>query len=106
VWLWLLFPLSINFLLDFLVSVGIGMTYWFLFRDEASSLGLGIPWGFLFGLIWWYVGPLTLVPLLLTGVYDWRASAASVLLPSLIGHLIYGGGTAFTFLWLEQRYQR
>jgi hypothetical protein len=92
--------------LHLLVSVVIGMTYGLLFRDEASSLGLGIPWGFLFGLIWWYVGPLTLLPLLLTGVYDWRASAASVLLPSLIGHLIYGGGTAFTFLWLEQRYHR
>jgi len=82
------------------------MTYGLLFRNEASSLGLGIPWGFLFGLIWWYVGPLTLLPLLRTGVYDWRASAASALLPSLIGHLLYGGATAFTFLFLEQRYNR
>src|SRR5258707_1917767 len=74
-----------------IVSVLIGMTYGLLFRNEAPSLGLGIPWGFLFGLIWWYVGPLTLLPLLLTGAFDWRASAASVLLPSLIGHLIYVG---------------
>jgi len=89
-----------------IVSVLIGMTYGLLFRNEAPSLGLGIPWGFLFGLIWWYVGPLTLLPLLLTGVCDWRASAASALLPSLIGHLIYGGATAFIFLLLEQRYKR
>ena len=89
-----------------LVSVGIGMTYGLLFRDEAPSIGLGIPWGFLFGMIWWYVGPLTLLPLILTGVYDWRASAAAALLPSLIGHLIYGGATAFTFLVLERRYKR
>ena len=89
-----------------LVSAGIGMTYGLLFRNEAPSIGLGIPWGFLFGLIWWYVGPLTLLPLALTGVYDWRASAASALLPSLIGHLIYGGATALIFLLLEQRYKR
>jgi hypothetical protein len=89
-----------------LVSVGIGMTYGLLFRNEALSIGLGIPWGFLFGMIWWYVGPLTLLPLILTGVCDWRASAAAALLPSLIGHLIYGGATAFTFLLLEQRYKR
>ena len=88
-----------------LVSVGIGMTYGLLFRDEAPSIGLGVPWGFLFGMIWWYVGPLTLLPLILTGVYDWRASAAAALLPSLIGHLIYGGATAFTFLVLERRYK-
>ena len=92
--------------LHLMVSAGIGMTYGLLFRNEASSLGLGIPWGFLFGLIWWYVGPLTLLPLLRTGVYDWRASAASALLPSLIGHLLYGGATAFTFLFLERRYNR
>src|SRR6266478_5206806 len=89
-----------------LVSVGIGMTYGLLFRNEAPSIGLGVPWGFLFGVIWWYVGPLTLLPLILTAVYDWRASAAVALLPSLIGHLIYGGATAFTFLLLERRYKQ
>jgi uncharacterized membrane protein YagU involved in acid resistance len=93
-------------IIHLLVSVGIGMTYGLLFRNEAPSVGLGVPWGFLFGMIWWYVGPLTLLPLILTGVYDWRASAAAALLPSLIGHLIYGGATAFTFLVLERRYKR
>ena len=93
-------------IIHLLVSSGIGMSYGFLFRDEAPSTGLGVPWGFLFGLIWWYVGPLTLLPLILTGVYDWRASAAVALFPSLIGHLIYGGTTAFTFLLLERRYKR
>jgi hypothetical protein len=93
-------------LIHLLVSAGIGMTYGLLFRNEAPSIGLGIPWGFLFGVIWWYVGPLTLLPLILTGVYDWRASAAAALLPSLLGHLIYGGATAFTFLLLERRYKR
>ncbi len=70
-----------------LISVGIGMTYGLLYRNEAPSIGLGIPWGFLFGMIWWYVGPLTLLPLILTGVYDC-------------------GATAFTFLVLERQYKR
>lgn len=96
----------LGLVIHLLVSTGIGMTYGLLFRDEAPSIGLGVPWGFLFGVIWWYVGPLTLLPLILTGVYDWRASAAAALLPSLIGHLIYGGATAFTFLLLERRYKR
>src|SRR5712672_46746 len=95
-----------DLVIHILVSVRIGMTYRLLFRKEAPSIGLGVPWGILFVLIWWYVGPLTLLPLILTGVYDWRASAAAALLPSLIGHLIYGGATAFTFLLLEQRYKK
>jgi hypothetical protein len=89
-----------------LVSTVLGMSYGLLFRDEAASLGLGVPWGFLFGVIWWYAGPLTLLPLVLRGGCDWSASAASTLLPSLLGHLIYGATTAVTFLVLERRYKR
>src|ERR1700745_1167063 len=93
-------------IIHLLVCAVIGMSYGFLFRDEAPSISLGVPWGFLFGLIWWYVGPLTLLPLTLTGVYDSRASAAVALFPSLIGHLIYGGTPEFSFLWLERRSKR
>ena len=93
-----------GFLLHLFVSAVIGMSYGLLFRHEASSLGLGVMWGWLFGLIWWYIGPMTLLPLLLTGECDWRASAASALLPSLTGHLVFGATTALIFLVLETRY--
>lgn len=93
-------------ILHLLVSAAIGMTYGLLFRNEASSLGLGVAWGWLFGLTWWFVGPMTLLPLLLTGVCDWSTDAASALLPSLMGHLIYGAATAFVFLLLERRYTK
>ena len=95
-----------GFLVHLVVSSLIGMTYGLLFRNEGSSLSLGLPWGWLFGLIWWYLGPMTLLPLLLTGETDWRASAASALLPSLIGHLVYGAVTAVVFLLLERRRQK
>jgi uncharacterized membrane protein YagU involved in acid resistance len=89
-----------------LVSAAIGMTFGVLFRNEAPNLGAGVSWGWLFGLIWWYLGPLTLLPLILTGVCDWSTDAASALLPSLIGHLLYGAVTALVFLMLERRYTR
>ena len=75
-----------------------------LFRDEASNLAMAGSWGWVFGLIWWYVGPLTLLPLILTGEIDWRISAASILLPSLLGHLIYGACTGSLFYILERAY--
>jgi hypothetical protein len=93
-------------LIHLIVSAAIGMTYGLLFRNEASSFGLGIAWGWLFGLIWWYAGPLTLLPLLLTGQCDWSTDAVSALLPSLMGHLIYGATTALIFLIFERRYTR
>ena len=95
-----------GFIVHMCVSAVIGMSYGLLFRHEASNLGLGVMWGWLFGLIWWYIGPMTLLPLLLTGECDWRASAASALLPSLSGHLIFGATTALIFLLLERRYTR
>ena len=92
--------------LHLLVSAAIGMTYGLLFRREGLSIVRGISWGWVFGLIWWYLGPLTLLPLLRTGEADWRPEAAAALLPSLIGHLAYGAVTALTFLLLERRYSR
>ena len=93
-------------LVHLLVSSLIGMTFGLLFRNESSSLGAGVAWGWLFGLIWWYLGPLTLLPLMLTGVCDWSTDAASALLPSLIGHLLFGAVTALVFLLFERRHTR
>jgi hypothetical protein len=87
-------------------SALIGMTYGVLFRNEGSSISVGVPWGFVFGMIWWYAGPLTLLPLIQTGECDWSSAGASALLPSLLGLLIYGGVTAAVFLGLQYRYQR
>jgi hypothetical protein len=93
-------------LIHLVISALIGASYGLLFRNEASSFGLGMAWGWLFGLMWWYLGPLTLLPMLLTGQIDWRPETASSLLPLLPGHLIYGAATAFVFLLLEDRYKR
>jgi hypothetical protein len=101
-------PLSIvrALSLHLMVSVLIGMTFGILFRRESPSIGFGVMWGWLFGAIWWYLGPVTFLPLLLTGETDWRASAVSALLPSLMGHLIFGATTAFVFLLVERSYTR
>jgi len=93
-------------MLHLLVSMIVGMTFGLLFRHESPSIGLGAMWGWLFGMIWWYLGPITLLPLLLTGETDWRATAVSALLPSLMGHLIFGATTALVFLLVEARYRR
>jgi hypothetical protein len=93
-------------LIHLAVSAVIGMSYGLLFRNETSSSGSSVGWGWLFGLIWWYLGPLTLLPLLLTGVCDWSTNAVSALLPSLLGHLIYGVVTALVFSLFDHDYTR
>jgi uncharacterized membrane protein YagU involved in acid resistance len=98
--------IPIGFLLHLLISALVGMSYGLLFRNEGLNLGWGASWGWLFGMIWWYLGPMTLLPLMLTGECDWTVDAASTLLPSLLGHLVYGAVTALVFLLLERRFTR
>jgi uncharacterized membrane protein YagU involved in acid resistance len=94
----------VGFLVHLLISSLIGMSYGLLFRREAPDFGSGIAWGLVYGLIWWFIGPLTLLPILLGGSFIWTTEAAGGLLPSLIGHLIYGAATAVVFLKLERRH--
>jgi hypothetical protein len=86
------------------VSVFIGMTYGLLFRHEAPDAASAIAWGLVYGLLWWFIGPMTLQPILLRERFSWTTGTAAALLPSLIGHLIYGAATAATFLTLERRH--
>ena len=95
---------ALGFTVNMVVSAGIGISYGLLFQREAPNIASGICWGLLYGLIWWFAGPLTLLPLLLTGSCDWTVDAASALLPSLIGHLLYGAVTASAFFLLERRH--
>jgi hypothetical protein len=86
------------------ISAIVGKSYGLLFQREAPNVASGLAWGLLYGLIWWFIGPLTLMPILLGGSFTWTTTAAGALLPSLIGHLLYGGATATAFLLLERRH--
>jgi uncharacterized membrane protein YagU involved in acid resistance len=96
--------LPIAFMGHMAVSVLIGMSYGVLFRDQARDWQSGLSWGLLYGLVWWFLGPLTLLPLFSGGAPTWTAEAADAVLPWLLGHLLYGGTTASVFMLLERRH--
>jgi uncharacterized membrane protein YagU involved in acid resistance len=94
----------IGFLVHLGISALVGMSYGTLFRREAPNAGSAVAWGLLYGLIWWFIGPLTLMPILLGVDFEWTMTVAGALLPSLVGHLVYGAATASVFLVLERRH--
>jgi uncharacterized membrane protein YagU involved in acid resistance len=47
-------------------------------------------WGLVYGAVWWFLGPQTLLPVFRGLPVDWSIAEAGALLPSLIGHLFYG----------------
>jgi hypothetical protein len=86
------------------VSAGLGALYGVLFVHESRDLAAAIAWGLLFGLVRWYVDPLTLGPVLRGDGLTWTAQAAAALLPALVGDLAFGAATATSFLALERRH--
>ncbi len=94
----------LGFVVHMIIGAVIGMSYGVLFRREAPDPGAAVVWGAVYGVAWWFLGPLTLMPELLGGSFDWSAAAAGTAMPSLVGHLLYGAGTAVAFLVLERRY--
>ncbi len=94
----------LGFVVHMGISTMIGMSYGVLFAYEAPDAGSSVIWGMLYGLVWWFVGHLTLLPILLGESFTWTTEAAGAGLPSLIGHLIYGAALALMFLLLERRH--
>jgi uncharacterized membrane protein YagU involved in acid resistance len=87
------------------ISALIGVSYGLLFEHESPDFAAGIAWGLLYGLVWWFLGRLTLFPILQGLSFTWTHEAAADALPLLIGHLIYGAVTAVVFLVFERRHR-
>ena len=96
-------PLALGIFLHLAASTAIGASYGVLFRGESTDGVSCSLWGCVLGLIAWYAGPLTLLPLIRTGQCDWRPEAAAALLPLLVSHLLFGVITANVFSAFEPR---
>ena len=86
-------------------SAIIGAAFGVVFGGLVAGLGSGVGSGFAYGAIWWLLGPLTLMPLFMGmgfGV-NWNLGAATNMVPSLVGHLIYGAILGSTYAWLARR---
>ena len=93
----------IGFFLHLAISILVGATYGILFQREAPNMASAISWGMVYGLMGWFVGPLTLLPLL-EGAPLWTQMTARAQFPSLVGQLIYGAVAAAAFWTLERRH--
>jgi hypothetical protein len=88
------------------ISVLLGVSYGLLFQREAPNLASGIAWGLVYGLMGWYIGPLTLLPFALGNSGMWVPAVAEAQFPAMAGHLIYGSVAAAAFWLLERRHNQ
>ena len=91
-----------GFVVHMLISAMIGVMFAGLVGWTGWKAGLGT--GLAYGALWWVLGPLTLMPLFMgMGVgANWTMAAAVQAMPSLMGHLVFGGILGWTYAWLAR----
>ena len=94
---------TVGFFVHLVISATIGGSFAVLAQWVARGARVGVGAGLAFGLTWWVLGPLTLMPLFMgmgLGV-NWNVAAMAQALPSLVGHLIFGAILGVSYQWLE-----
>ena len=93
----------VGFLIHLVISAMIGAGFGVVLGGVAVSAARALGAGAAYGMAWWVLGPLTLMPLMMgMGLgSQWNATAIAGAMPSLMGHVIYGLITGFVFLKLR-----
>ena len=94
-----------GFTVELIISFLIGSSYGLLFRHQSFDLGSALCWGMSYGVFWWILGPLTLLPILLGTSPRWSVGVVASVFPRLIGHIAYGAGLGIAFYLLERRHR-
>lgn len=94
---------STGLLVHLVVSGLIGAGYGLMFVRRSNDLASALGWGTSYGVLWWLLGSLTLLPLLSGQAPQWTVEGATFAYPALIGHLAYGAFLGVVFFRLEAR---
>ncbi len=92
----------VEFGIHLAVAVLLGAAFGVLVWQQRTGAGETLFWGLTYGAIWWFLGPLTLLPVLQIGVIAWDVHSAQEAFPSLLAHLIYGAVTGLALAALRR----
>jgi len=93
---------AIGFGIHLITSAVIGAIFAIIVADRLRSVGSAVGAGLVYGVAWWLLGPLTLMPLMMGMSVTWTGAAMSAGMPSLVGHLVYGAILGGVYGWLER----
>lgn len=93
----------VGFIVHMIISLAIGTSFGVIFGGLSTTYARGAGWGLLYGAIWWVLGPMILMPLMLGMGLQLGAAFTPPMLMSLMGHGVYGVLTGLSYVWLSQR---
>jgi len=80
----------------------IGLTFALFFGSRIRGLGGSTLYGLVYGIVWWFLGPLLLMPIMLGMGSQLHVEGMIAAMPSLIGHIIFGIVMGVTFGMLRR----
>jgi len=92
----------VGFLVHMLISAALGVAYGVVAGRLSLGSGAIFVSGLVYGFIWWVLGALILMPLML-GMNSMVLAIGQTQWMSLIGHLLYGVVAALVFFSLRDR---
>lgn len=84
------------------ISALIGASFGLLFQRDVRGLGSCAGWGLAYGMTWWFIGPLTTVPLLQGRPLNWSVDLAAERYGLLVGHVIFGLLLGFVYALVDR----
>jgi uncharacterized membrane protein YagU involved in acid resistance len=93
----------VGFLVHMVISAGIGGFYGLIANRLPRTVGTGIVAGMVNGIVWWVLGALILMPLML-GMAAMVLKIGTDQWFSLMGHVIYGIVTGLLFIPVSKRF--
>lgn len=93
----------VGFGVHMVISAIIGAIYGLALGGSTTSWGSALGLGALYGIVWWILGPLLLMPMFMGMGPQLTPAAMSGALPSLVGHILFGLITGAVYFWLARR---
>lgn len=93
---------AVGFVVHMVISAGIGGVYGLVASRLRQNTGTALVAGAINGIVWWVLGALVLMPLML-GMGEMVFQIGQAQWMSLLGHLIFGIIAALIFLPLYRR---
>ena len=97
-------PTMAVYLFHFFVSLFLGVAFALIFSNKIKKFQHGIEFGSLFGIIWWIVTPLYLLPFffLVPPSIMWDVFLSFTFLNALIGHILFGMTIGIIYFWFKK----
>lgn len=92
----------IGFVVHMVISAIIGAGYGLVAPRLPAGAGTAVVFGAVYGVIWWVLGALVMMPLML-GMSEMVFVIQQAQVMSLIGHILFGVITGLAFMLLRQR---